>query len=249
MMYLNIYLITICIIFVSSSYIRSFLNDILEKTKIQNNTSLNILKLIEKNSIYLDLHYDSVRVNNINLTKIELEKIANLTNLEQLTMAESESNTANEYKIKLEAIAHEECQIYKFLYLTENLLSGVVDTEAFSITRSSKDEINNFNAKFYINIRSFNVKFANRLTSKKEEENEQKILQAIDQKCNFSLLKQVNSTKHKLCGIINNSAFISNKIYHVNDKIDDFTIEKIGPNWITIKSEKGIKTVDLGKCF
>lgn len=248
--YLNLILLIVSIIMYLISKI--IVLDIEEKFTSASSdyeTHLSIFNLVKKNKDYISLHSDSLFKCSYSEIKTELEKISLLSDLENVSIHE-EKRHLNSLYLNVKIVTNADKNIYKFLYLIENILSGIVSINYFKIERKTEENTKIFFSELSIVINLFNsniFKQQNKAIDSAEVEN---TLARIDTLCDFSFFKKNILVKHKLCGIINQSAFINNSIAKVGDNIGGFYIEKILSNRIVIKTPANeFKDVALGETF
>ena len=204
-------------------------------------------RLLHKNQSYLQTHNASDFSFDKAGLKSELEKIANLSDVGEMQISEK-SEEKNRINLEIKLSAENEKSIYKFLYFTENILSGIVSINYFCLGNSD----NKFIAKIIIRITGANIKISNP-ASKAQNHDDESIrneMEHIDKHCDFSIFKKKKTLNHKLSGIINDCAFVNNMMFKVGDRIGNYIIKTIASDSIKIKSDEGDeKTIDLGQSF
>lgn len=204
-------------------------------------------RLIYKNKSYLHMHNASDFLFDKAVLKSELEKIATLSDVVEMQISEK-SEEKNRIDLEIKLSAKSEKNIYKFLYFTENILSGIVSVNYFGVGISD----NIFIAKIIIQITCIDIKISSQSYKPKTNDDEsiKNEMESIDKHCDFSIFRKKKNLNHKLSGIINNCVFVNDMMFKVGDRIDNYIIKTIDRDSIKIKSDEGDeKTIDLGQSF
>lgn len=203
-------------------------------------------RLLHKNQSYLQTHNASDFSFDKASLKSELEKIAALSDVGEMQISEK-FEAKNRINLEIKLSAESEKSIYKFLYFTENILSGIVSVNYLGLGNSD----NKFIAKIIIQITESDIKidpFSKTLNH--DDEGIKNEMENIDMYCDFSIFKKKKNLNHKLSGIINDCAFVNNLMFKVGDRIGNYIIKTIDRDNIKIKSDKGHeKIIDLGQSF
>lgn len=252
MMYMYIVIPVLLFVLALFSFEKCFdENDVFNsRTKVYEETK-QLSDLIVRNMNFLNEHAGYLEIKNNNELKMELIRISeeaciNDISISDVPVDKNKTLGFTFYKFIVAVKAIDEKSIYKFLLLLEHVLSGVVSIDNFEMASDNS-------AKVAITVGSFNC-IRNKVASNKKRD------MAIDyNQCEFSLFNTALGKSYKLCGIINNTAFIKiiddkNNCKHIEfiigDNLGIYTIIEINNSNIVVEEKSGlIKIIDLGMEF
>ena len=226
-------------------------NDVLESKKRLLEKTEKLSALVEKNAVFLKEHSGFAEVKNANELKMELIRISEEAGINDISISDAHLDKNKKtsiplYKFIIAAKARDEKSVYKFIFLLENILSGIVSIDSFEMSFDNKAKI------------SITVYSANCIKKKIIKDTKCMISKDYNQ-CDLHLFNTDLCKTYKLCGIINNTAFIrisdekkkcKNVECIIGDKLGIYTIKEINEFNIVIEEECGmIKTIDLGVEF
>ena len=140
-----------------------------------------------------------------------------------------------------------EQDLYKFLYLVENYIPGIVSILDLRIEKRNSDKSD------MQWLCSMNIDIANSIGNifcKSENNVEPKLSSCVEDICRFSIFSSKKVMKHKLYGIILPFAFIDDLKLQKKDSIDDYSIEEVYQDRIILKNRKNVlKDIALGEAF
>ncbi len=207
--------------------------------------------LVEKNAAFLNRHSGFAEVKNANELKMELIRISEEAGINDISISDvnldkNKNISIPSYKFVISVKAVDESSVYKFIFLLEHFLSGIVSIDSFEMSFDNKAKV------------SITVYSANCIKKKIIKDTKFRISKDYNQ-CDLHLFNTDLCKTYKLCGIINNTAFIrifdekkncKNVECIIGDKLGIYTIKEINEFNIVIEEECGIiKTIDLGVEF